>query len=124
MENIIMTLGENAFYAIVACVVFIVLDILCGFIAAIKNKALKSEKMREGLYHKSALIMIMVTAYALEYFLPRIPEVGISAPVFLPACAFIVVMEITSIVENIIKIYPELAGSKLIELFPKEDKEQ
>lgn len=110
---------ENMLWAMTAALCFMVLDIITGVVAALKNKAFNSTKMREGIFHKSALIFVMVVAYLLEAFVLHIPELGFAVPLFVPACVLIVIMEVGSTIENIGGIYPELCGSKLLQLFEK-----
>lgn len=112
---------EEIWWAFLAAISFMVLDIASGFAGAIKEKNLNSSKMREGLFHKGALVLIMVMAYLMEVFVLHVPTLGFSVPLFVPACVIIVCMEVVSILENIMKINPELKNSNLMQLFYKND---
>lgn len=90
---------------IVLC--FIALDIITGFIGAIKNRVYKSEIMREGLYHKCGELISIGFAFMCEYCFPLI-GVNINIPIAAPIIIYIIVMETGSIIENLSKISPEI----------------
>ena len=64
---------------------------------------------------------MVVCALAIEIFITHIPSLGIGVPLLVPVCVIIVLMEVTSIMENIVKINPELEGNKLFALFTSKD---
>lgn len=103
---------------------FVALDFITGMIKAFGTKTFTSTKMRQGLYHKVGLLLCVILGvlidYAQAYF-----DLGISLPVAATICVYIVLMEISSIAENILEINPELQGGKiavLFESFRKDDK--
>ena len=86
----------------------ITLDMITGTAQAIKNKTFKSSKMRQGVWHKVGIVVVMVlgwllTEYGKQAGLPQ-DIVGI-VPIINTA---LVVMESASIMENIAQINPEL----------------
>ena len=110
-------ISHEMMWGITACVVMMLLDIVTGFVAAWMANTIQSVKMREGLFHKSSLIFIIITAYLCELFVLHVPNLGYNVPLVIPACVIIFLMEVVSILENIVKINPELKDSKLIHLF-------
>lgn len=110
---------DDIWWAFIAAVTFMVMDVVSGFLGAMKNKSLNSSKMREGLFHKGSLVMVMVLAYLMEIFVVHVPSLGFSVPLFVPTCTIVVCMEIISILENITEINPALKASKLMQLFEK-----
>lgn len=110
-------IAEQAMWAIIACLVMMVFDIITGFLGAWKNKDIQSTKMREGLFHKGSLILIIVLAWLCELFIMHVPDLGVSVPLVIPACVLIFSMELVSITENVAEINPELKDSKLLQLF-------
>lgn len=54
-------LSEQMMWAIIACLVMMVFDIITGIMAAWKNKDIQSTKMREGLFHKGTLQILLMT---------------------------------------------------------------
>ena len=95
---------------------FIVLDFLTGLIKAFATNSFTSTKMREGLFHKVGLILCMILGglvdFAQEYL-----DLGVSVPVAVAICVYICLMEITSIIENVCKINPQIVPDKLAALF-------
>jgi toxin secretion/phage lysis holin len=104
-------------WAIIACVCLMLLDIISGFIAAVKNREVSSTKMREGLFHKCSLVMCIVLAWCIEMFVMHVPDLGFNVPLVVPACVIIFAMEVVSILENIVKINPDLENEEIVKLF-------
>lgn len=95
---------------------FIALDLITGFAQAVANKTVDSTKMRGGLWHKCGFVMAMLLAAMIEWAMQYI-DLGFTLPLFIPVCVFIMLTEIVSIFENICELSPELASSKLAQLF-------
>lgn len=91
-------------------------DMLTGFCQALANKDVSSEKMRTGLWHKASFLIVLALAFGLEWASGYLP-LGFQVPLFTPACVIVVLTEVVSILENVAKMNPSLAGSKLMELF-------
>lgn len=104
-------------WAIIACICLMLFDVFSGFIAAIKNREVSSTKMREGLFHKCSLVMCIVLAWCIEMFVMHVPDLGFNVPLVIPACILIFAMEVVSILENIIKINPDLENEEIVKLF-------
>jgi toxin secretion/phage lysis holin len=104
-----------------ACV-FMLLDVVSGFVGALRNRNLNSTKMRDGLFNKCALLIVMFVAWLVEFAMKNVPSLGFDAPILLPVCVIIILMELTSIMENVAKISPALVGSRLLKFFDS-DKE-
>lgn len=117
MDFPLIGLSEQMMWAIIACLVMMVFDIITGFMAAWKNKDIQSTKMREGLFHKGTLILLVILAWLCELFVMHVPDLGITIPLVIPACVIIFAMELVSITENAAEINPELKDSKLLKLF-------
>lgn len=100
----------------------VLIDYATGVVNAIMHGELSSEKMRRGLGHKFAYLAIICVALIVEYGSDYI-DLGIDLPVFIPVCAGICLIEITSIMENCVKINPELSDSNILNIFNIESKE-
>lgn len=94
---------------------FIVLDVATGFAQAIKNKDVQSQKMRDGLFHKLGFVFALLLAYMIEFSMLYL-DLGFTVPVAASVCVYIVVTEIISILENIVSLNPDIAGSKLLDI--------
>lgn len=97
---------------------FIVLDMLTGLVKAFKEKAYTSSVMREGLFHKCGSILCVVFGVLIDYAQGFL-DLGSNVPVAGSVCAYIVLMEIGSIIENVCAINPEIMPDKLKQYFTK-----
>lgn len=112
---------EPELWSIAAALVMMVMDIVTGFAGAVVTHSVSSKKMREGIGHKVMLILTIMLAVLVQIFSAHIGDLGIIVPLILPACVYIVVMEITSVIENITTAYPELKDTPLVKLFDRKD---
>lgn len=100
----------------------VLIDYITGVINAIMHGELSSKKMREGLGHKFTYLAVICVALIVEYGSDYINP-GFELPVFIPVCAGICLTEITSIIENCVKINPELSSSNILNIFNIDRKE-
>lgn len=102
--------------------VMILMDYATGLLKAAKEHDISSTRMREGLYHKSAFVLVMALAEVIEHA-QRVIDLGFAVPIVVPAAVYITLTELASIIENLGEINPEIKGSRLLALFrsTKED---
>ena len=103
-------------YIITAC--FIALDMITGLIKAFKEKSYCSSIMRQGLFHKSGSVLCIVFGVLVDYAQQYV-ELGVNIPVAISICTYICLMEVGSIIENVVTINPEIMPEKLKEYFQK-----
>lgn len=103
-------------YAIVGG--FIVMDILSGVLYAVKSKTWTSTKMREGLFHKMAIILFIVLAILCDFGQAYL-DLGFKIPITTGVLIYVCGMELGSTGENLIKINPKLT-EKIKTFFTKE----
>lgn len=96
--------------------VLIVMDYLTGLAKAIVQKDIDSTKMRDGLWHKAAYVVVIVLAEVIEHG-QELVDLGFTVPLIVPACVYIVLTETASILENLSQINPELADSPVMQMF-------
>lgn len=101
---------------LIAVAVFIVTDVVSGILKAAMQHDLNSAKAREGVYHKSAYILIVVCSLAVEWAMGFM-DLGFDVPITTASCVYISLTEIMSILENVTVLNPDLAGTKLLGLF-------
>lgn len=94
----------------------VLIDYITGVVNAIMHGGLSSKRMREGLGHKFTYLAVICVALIVEYGSDYI-NLGIELPVFIPVCTGICLTEITSIMENCVKINPELKDKPFIHIF-------
>ena len=100
----------------------VLIDYITGIVNAIMHSELSSKRMRQGLGHKFSYLATICVAVIIEYGSDYI-NLGIELPVFMPVCAGVCLIEITSIMENCAKINPELSKSNILNIFKVDEKE-
>lgn len=95
---------------------FIFIDYCTGVANAIMHNQMSSEKMRNGLWHKFAYVIVVSTASLIECGTQWL-ELGFNPHIVPPVLVSICLIEITSILENCVKINPELKSNKVLNIF-------
>ena len=88
------------------------LDILLGYAAAMKGKTVKSAKMREGLWHKTGEMSIILVGDVLDGMLLGGIDMPFTAPVTTAMIVYLAINEAVSCMENIVKLDPELGDKR------------
>lgn len=103
----------------IVCGILIIMDIVCGTVAAMRNKELCSSIAREGMYNKIGEAMFLFIGIIANEILavPPFDGLGISPDIAYLVTAYIAWMELVSILENICKINPELPFAKILMMF-------
>ena len=94
--------------AFIVVTVFIVFDVVTGWLKALYTGTLDSSIARKGLFHKVSELLAMVFGYVCEYCFP-LAGIPFKAPIVAAIGVYIVAMETASIVENIAAMNPSLA---------------
>ena len=98
--------GESMMlYIVVLC--FIGFDILTGFMKAFYKEGINSTILRKGLFHKLSEVVAVVGAGLFEYGSEYI-NINVDVPLVKCVSAYICVMELISILENLSTINPAL----------------
>ena len=103
----------------------IVFDLISGLLKAFANKTVSTTVMRQGLYHKSAILLVVLLAIGCEYVTAFI-DLGFTFDGKLTAgvTTIICLMEIMSILENLADINPDIKASKIMSFFSSSKIEQ
>ena len=96
-------------FFIIFTAALIVGDFISGFIRACYLHEIDSTVLRRGLYHKFGEFMLMGLSFGAENA-AKYTDFVLPLPLLNAVCAYISVMEIVSIFENILQITPELGG--------------
>lgn len=102
--------------------ILIAMDYLSGIAAAASRGDLQSSKMREGLWHKLGEVGAILLAYLVAeegHYIGLPYQIDLLIPAVL---IWISVMEITSILENLALLNPDLGESSFLQIFRKEEK--
>lgn len=107
---------QTDMWSAIAVLFFISTDYITGVIKAIMQGNLSSKKMREGLGHKLAYLVLTLTAWFLDTLNMHI-SLGFPIHVFTCTISGICFIELTSIIENITAINPELKNAAFMNIF-------
>ena len=107
---------EIQWQLIVACCLFMLLDIITGFTGAVVNKCVDSKKMKAGLWHKCGFLFAIMFGILCEWASSFI-DLGFTLPIQPAVSLFIICIEVVSILENLCKISPELGSLKFLQIF-------
>lgn len=113
---------ETLFYEILAVLVFAITDYITGAIGAIMHGNLSSTKMREGLGHKFAYLCVFFIAWFIDFEMRHI-DIGFHSALTPIVTIGIALIELSSIIENIGKINPELRQAEFMKIFTDYNKE-
>lgn len=97
--------------------ILIAMDYVTGISAAASRGDLQSSKMREGLWHKLSEVGAILLAYLVAeegHYIGLPYQIDILIPAVL---IWISVMEITSILENLAVLNPDLASDGFLQIF-------
>lgn len=94
---------------------FNVLDFISGFIAGAKTEGVKSQKMREGLFHKAGYVLLYIMSWLIEYSQHYI-QLPFTKELSVILVTYVIIMEVISIIENIAKVNENILPSKIKEL--------
>lgn len=122
-----MTMTTTDVWCVFSVVFFIIVDYVTGIAKAILQNTLSSQKMRQGLWHKFAYLILTLVAYSVDMINLHV-DLGLPVSVFVCTVGGISLIELTSILENITAINPELADAPFMSVFannntPKHKKE-
>lgn len=108
--------NNTTLWTLGAVLFFIAMDYLTGVLKAGVQHNLSSAKMREGLMHKLAYILILILSQAIDIFNIH-TQLGLPLNVLTVTSAGISLIELTSIVENLCEINPEIANKGFMKIF-------
>lgn len=103
-------------YPVIVALIFNALDLVTGFVSAVKNKDIQSSKLRDGLFKKVGFIFCYFVAWLVD---TQGHVIGFQLGVtILPIIIlYVCTTELVSILENISKINSDILPEKLMELF-------
>lgn len=117
--QVINLIGQLDGVAFCFAVAFITFDVVTGYAQAVANHCVSSKVMKAGFWHKLALVFAMLAAGLADLAASVEIDLGFQLPLFEAACGYVCLMELMSICENITKMNPSLAESRLMGLFAK-----
>ena len=91
----------------------VLLDFISGFAKAVYTHSVASSKMRDGLFHKFAYVLIVALCILLDYAQAKV-NLGTHVPLVLIACGYIVITDIVSFVENVSVFNLQIANMRVV----------
>lgn len=101
--------------------ILIAMDYISGIAAAASRGDLQSSKMREGLWHKLGEVGAILLAYLVAeegHYIGLPYQIDLLIPAVI---IWLSVMEITSILENLMLLNPDLASDGFLRIFRRTD---
>lgn len=109
-------LSETDMWSVAGWGLLVVIDFLVGLLGAFIRGDFSSSIMRVGIGHKAMCSLVVLLAAVLQVLAVHVTTLPIFPAVSI-VCVYLIIMEVGSVWETIVKTYPELAGSKLEEFF-------
>lgn len=107
---------QTDMWGAIAVLFFVSTDYITGVIKAIMQGDLNSKKMREGLGHKLTYLILALTTWFIDTLNMHL-SLGFPVNVFTCTISGICLIELTSIIENITAINPELKNATFMNIF-------
>lgn len=108
------------FKIVFAPLILMCLDVIFGYVGAMRQGTVNSSIMREGLWNKTMELMIIAIGFAAQFCISVFGEDNLGFSVDIPIstgiCAYLCIYELTSIIENIGKFDYNI-GVAFIKLF-------
>lgn len=100
---------------LVAVAVLTLADVVFGLVNAVTSRSFSSQKMREGIRHKSSSFLLVFIGLVADVLIASNIDIGVSAPVLMTVCVYLSLMEISSLMETALSLNPELEDSKVFQ---------
>lgn len=110
------------FYPYLLIFALIVIDYFTGIFGAVKTDSFSSSKMRQGLFHKLAYLLVIVVAFIIEE-LAAFYDLGFVNGIVALVCVWIIITEIGSILENLVVINPAFADNSFMAIFARREEQ-
>ena len=115
-------IGQLDGWAFGFALAFVAMDVVTGYAQAVANHTVDSKIMKSGFWHKLALVFAMLAAGMADMAAMVEIDLGFALPIFECACGYVMLMELTSILENVKLMNPQLADSAIMKLLnPKRE---
>lgn len=106
----------SEYMVIVVSLGFNLIDILSGVACGIKEKNLKSSKLRDGMFKKAGFIFCYILGFVIDNY-GAFVGFSVGVPVLSLICTYAIGTELVSIIENISILNPDLLPEKLTSIF-------
>lgn len=108
---------EQETWALIFALVFVLADVVVGTVCAFGTGRWNSTRMREGIFHKVAELLVIALAVVAQPAVALVSGLDLPGVIVLPVCCAIILMEVGSCLENIGEAFPGLKESGVFRLF-------
>lgn len=113
----LVTFTDVEIWSLFGAFVMMAFDLLSGIVCAFVRHDFQSSKMREGIGHKSVMLLVIILAVIVQNLVTHVPDLGIDAPIVVPVCVYMILMEVASVLETVRDTYPDIADASIFKLF-------
>lgn len=112
----IIPISETSAWLMGFTLFLMVLDYGTGVLKAAKAHDLQSRKMRDGLWHKLGFVAALALAESID-FVGQHVELPFAGAILPAVAIYLIIAEVTSILENLKEISPELSQASFLQIF-------
>lgn len=112
----------QAYEPFILVLALVVIDYVTGIIGSVVTKSFSSTIMRTGLWHKLAYLVAIIVGLVLERLSAHY-ELGFvfAGTITTMIVIWIIITEVGSIMENLVKINPNLANNTFMRIFSRRE---
>lgn len=93
----------------------VLLDFISGFAKAVYTRSVASSKMRDGLFHKFAYVLVIAVCILFDYAQAKV-NIGTHVPLVLIACGYIIITDLVSFFENVCVFNVQIAHMRVVKV--------
>lgn len=93
----------------------VLLDFISGFAKAVYTRSVASSKMRDGLFHKFAYVLVIAVCILFDYAQAKV-NIGTHVPLVLIACGYIIITDLVSFFENVCAFNVQIAHMRVVKV--------
>lgn len=90
-------------------------DFISGFAKAVYTHSVASSKMRDGLFHKFAYVLVIAICILFDYTQAKV-DLGTHVPLVLIACGYIILTDTVSFFENVCAFNLQIANMRVVKV--------
>lgn len=93
----------------------VLFDFISGFAKALYTHSVASSKMRDGLFHKFAYVLVVAICILFDYAQAKV-NLGTHVPLVSIACGYIILTDTVSFFENLTAFNLQIANMRIVKV--------
>lgn len=93
----------------------VLFDFISGFARALYTHSVASSKMRDGLFHKFAYVLVIAICILFDHAQAKV-NLGTHVPLVLIACGYIILTDTVSFFENLTAFNLQIANMRVVKV--------